>query len=477
MKYSVIDISSSSLSLIVANADGRKTEIVFKDRVSLYLFPHLEGKSLSPRGIDKLTDALSLMKEKCASLGVEACYVISTAALRFIENYEEVRRAVTDRTGLAVNFVDGATEAYCDYVANAYYANFERPVLIDLGGKSLEICDLSKKEKEDMLCFNFGLIDLHRKFVKKYQPDEDEAKDIKKYVKNRFSRASLPEKDVYATAVLVGPTNCALYDIYAEFTQSKAEDGVKKVDFKKFKKLVKHLLSGADRSGLILNNAPEKLAVIGPAAIVLKILFKRFGVDNIVVSDKGVKEGYLQLVLEGRESGAYYDFAEGKIVGEATSPRVEEEQKPAAEETPAPKRRGRPKKAPGTQNDNAAETAGEKESVSAETPPAPQEEKPAKAPAAEKAGAKTSAKKPAARRVRKNAPEQSAPKESGKSETQITPAAKKTGAKEPAKKPAARRARKNAPEQSAQEESEKSEAQITPAAETAQAENGENVSE
>ena len=79
MKYSVIDISSSSLSLIVANADGKKTEIVFKDRVSLYLFPHLEGKSLSPRGIDKLTDALSLMKEKCASLGVEACYVISTA--------------------------------------------------------------------------------------------------------------------------------------------------------------------------------------------------------------------------------------------------------------------------------------------------------------------------------------------------------------------------------------------------------------
>ena len=345
MKYSVIDISSSSLSLIVANADGKKTEIVFKDRVSLYLFPHLEGKSLSPRGIDKLTDALSLMKEKCASLGVEAFYVISTAALRFIENYEEVRRAVTDRTGLAVNFVDGATEAYCDYVANAYYANFERPVLIDLGGKSLEICDLSKKEKEDMLCFNFGLIDLHRKFVKKYQPDEDEAKDIKKYVKNRFSRASLPEKDVYATAVLVGPTNCALYDIYAEFTQSKAEDGVKKVDFKKFKKLVKHLLSGADRSGLILNNAPEKLAVIGPAAIVLKILFKRFGVDNIVVSDKGVKEGYLQLVLEGRESGAYYDFAEGKIVGEATSPRAEEEQNPAAEETPAPKRRGRKRSA------------------------------------------------------------------------------------------------------------------------------------
>lgn len=325
MKYSVIDISSSSLSLIVANADEKKAEIIFKDRVSLYLFPHLEGKSLSRRGIDKLTEALSLMKEKCASLGVERCYVISTAALRFIENYGEVSRAVTDRTGLAVNFIDGATEAYCDYVANSYYAGYERPVLIDQGGKSLEICDLLKKSKEDMLCFDFGLIDLHRKFVKKYQPDEEEAKDIKKYVKNRFDRADLPGKEVYSTAVLVGPTNCALYDIYSEFTGDSAADGVKTVDYKKFKKLVKHLLSGDDRSGLIMNNAPEKLAVIGPAAVVLKVLFKRFGVSSIIVSDKGVKEGYLQLVLEGGESGAYYDFASGAVFGEVKAePQPEE---------------------------------------------------------------------------------------------------------------------------------------------------------
>ena len=30
MKYAVIDISSSSISMIVAAADGEKTEVVFK---------------------------------------------------------------------------------------------------------------------------------------------------------------------------------------------------------------------------------------------------------------------------------------------------------------------------------------------------------------------------------------------------------------------------------------------------------------
>lgn len=409
MKYSVIDISSSSLSLIVANADEKKAEIIFKDRVSLYLFPHLEGKSLSRRGIDKLTEALSLMKEKCASLGVERCYVISTAALRFIENYGEVGRAVTDRTGLAVNFIDGATEAYCDYVANSYYAGYERPVLIDQGGKSLEICDLLKKSKEDMLCFDFGLIDLHRKFVKKYQPDEEEAKDIKKYVKNRFDRADLPGKEVYSTAVLVGPTNCALYDIYSEFTGDSAADGVKTVDYKKFKKLVKHLLSGDDRSGLIMNNAPEKLAVIGPAAVVLKVLFKRFGVSSIIVSDKGVKEGYLQLVLEGGESGAYYDFASCALFGEVKAEPQQEENESNPRKKGKKEQSGekKEKKSAGKAADGAKEKPEKKKGAKAE------KEKDAAASDNEKAGAAgaTSARRgrppkaaaPAARRGRRPA--------------------------------------------------------------------------
>ena len=48
MKYSIIDISSSSLSMIVAEIDGAKAEIVFKDRVPLFLFPHFDGKKICP---------------------------------------------------------------------------------------------------------------------------------------------------------------------------------------------------------------------------------------------------------------------------------------------------------------------------------------------------------------------------------------------------------------------------------------------
>ena len=359
MKYSVIDISSSSISMIVAVADGEKTEVVFKERASLSLVHYLEEGGLSERGTEKLTEMLARFKDMSAELGVDRCYLIATAALRHVKNFDEVAKAVFWTTGLTVNLIDGVTEAYCDYVANIYYKTFERPVLIDLGGKSIEICDLAESGKEEMQSFPFGLLDLYRKFVSNIYPDEKEAKEIKRFVREKFDRAGLPEEGVYGTAVLVGATSSAIYDIYAEFSDEQGPDGVKTIRRKKFKKLVDHLLKGEDRSRLVLNNAPEKLYLIGSAAIVLKYLFKRFGVDNIVVSDRGVKEGYLQLVLEGKETGAYYDFARGGADGEARrlpeKPAAKKKAagkavkvsatKQTAEQAPA-KRRGRPKKTP-----------------------------------------------------------------------------------------------------------------------------------
>ena len=353
MKYAVIDISSSSISMIVAAADGEKTEVVFKERASLSLVHYLEEEGLSARGTEKLVEMLSRFKETGAELGVERCYLIATAALRHVKNFDAVSAAVLAATGLTINLIDGATEAYCDYIANLYYKTCERPVLIDLGGKSIEICDLAKSDKEDMMCFSFGLLDLYRKFVSNIYPDEKEAKEIKRFVKDKFDRAGLPGEGVFSTAVMVGASNAAIYDIYAEFSDESSATGAKTIRRKKFKKLVRHLLTGEDRSRLVLNNAPEKLYLIGSAAVVLKYLFKRFGVDNIVVSERGVKEGYLQLVLEGRESGAYYDFARGSADGEArTIPetpkkrgRAKKQPQPAPENA-APKKRGRPKKVP-----------------------------------------------------------------------------------------------------------------------------------
>ena len=424
MKFSVIDISSSSLSMIVAEADNHKTEIIYKDRVTVSLMHYREGKNLSARGMEKLAEGLRVMKETSGNLSTSRCYLISTAAFRHIENCDEVSAFVLEKTGLAVNFIDGTTEAYCDYVANVYYASLERTVLIDVGGKSVELCDFSKRNKDDMISLDFGLLDLHRKFVRKIQPTEKEAKDIRDYLAEKLDEAEIPRGDVFATAVIVGATGQAVYDIYAEFADVPEGEEVKTIRYKKFKKLVKHLLSGVDRSALILNNAPEKLYYVGPAAIVLKTLFKRFGVENIVVSDKGVKEGFLQLILEGKETGLYFDFARGEICGtarrlpepssvikEKKAKKEKKQEKEGKEKEPLPAETAMPV-AESAETKPAAKRGRPK---NAETKPAAKRGRPKKAPVAESAETKPAAKRgrpkkaPAAERT-ETKPEESAAK-------------------------------------------------------------------
>ena len=384
MKFSIIDVSSSSISLLVAEIAGAEEETVFRDRASLTLMHYLDGRCLSRRGIQKLTDAVSVMKEKCVSLGADVLFLISTAALRAIENFEEVHAAILDATGVPVNFIDAETEAYCGYVANRGYG--KGAVLMDIGGASIEVCDLGKEDASGRRCLNFGVLNLHEKFVRKIQPDAEEAKAIAKYVDRKFDKAGLPGEGVYGKVVLAGATNLALYSVYAEYAGAKEEDG-RTMRYKKFKKLVKHLVTGSGRSRLILDAAPEKLYSVGIAAIVAKAFAKRLGAETIAVSENGVKEGYLRLVCEGKLHGAFYDFnkdecyalaeidpAARAVKGESAQPATKRRgrrpaAKPAEEdgaaakekaEAPATKRRGRrPAAKPAEEDGAAAKEKGE----------------------------------------------------------------------------------------------------------------------
>lgn len=388
MRYSVIDISSTGVSMIVAEVRGKEAEVVFKDRANLTLLHYLNGRDLSARGIEKVVAAVAAMKEKCSRLGTDELLLISTAALRAIGNFEEVGAAVLGGTGIPVNAVDGRKEAYCDLVANRAYAAFDRAAIIDIGGASIEVCDINEKGGRIMVSLPFGLLNLHEKFVSRIQPDEEEGKNIRRYLSRKADKAGMPGEGVFDTVILVGAAGQALCGVYGEYFDA-AEN--RAMTAKKFKKLAKHLLCGKDRSKVILDAAPDKLYSVGVASVVARTFVKRFGAERILVSERGVKEGYLQLVLEGKERGAYYDNASGKAVfppraaAQAQASAEKTAAKPAAEKggTPAPaKKTDAKRRAPAKKTDSAGAA---KEGVPAQPkrrgrPPVRKADEPEKAP-------------------------------------------------------------------------------------------------
>ena len=117
MKYAIIDISSSSISLLAAEGE-KNFDILLRERENISILHYMEGRNLSERGVEKLVENLNKMKEICKKTGVEKCYVISTASMRNFENFGWVTSEIKRRAAVNVNLLDGQEEAYCDLVSN-----------------------------------------------------------------------------------------------------------------------------------------------------------------------------------------------------------------------------------------------------------------------------------------------------------------------------------------------------------------------
>ena len=313
--YAVIDISSTSISMLVCGKDGARP--AYKYREGLSALSYTEGGKLTEHGVEKKREKIAVSQDECKKFGVERLYVVSTAAMRFVDNAEEVFAEIKAKTGAVVNQLDGETEAYCDLIANEKFRSMTGPVIIDIGGASIELCDLTKGGKDGIKCLNFGALTLQRKFVKSVYPDKDECAKIKKYIKKALANEELPS---YAggTAVLVGATTRSIYEIYRDYYDIDVTENMT-IELEKLKKLAKKLIEAPDRSHLLIKNAPEKIYFIVVALITLVQLLKKLGFAGIAVSDCGVKEGYLKLALSGEEKAEVSPFFPERPVKEITS--------------------------------------------------------------------------------------------------------------------------------------------------------------
>lgn len=304
MKYAVIDISSCSVSLLVAEFD-EKPSVLLTDRETISVLHYAKGNMLTERGIEKVAEATLKMKGIAENYGAEKCYVISTASVRNFTNYEEVENQLNKLCGTNLNLLDGEEEAYCDYTANIPYPTQEKEgvILIDIGGGSIELCNLTSPEKDGAVDYlNFGSVYLKDKFVRYTHPDEGEAKSIKRYVKNKLYKKAFLSTVDFTYALLVGATGRAIYEAYCDHFNLNPADNIE-MEYGKLKGLRNFLVSSSSRSMLIVKIAPERIDTFVTSVIALCAVMKYYDVERAKISPHGVKEGYLTLVAKGQIEG------------------------------------------------------------------------------------------------------------------------------------------------------------------------------
>ena len=272
MKIGIIDFSSTAVSLLVSDIQGDMTEEVVSLRRSVSILDYLTAKGkLSDRGIEKVVDSIMFLMDSA--------------------------RKVEASTGLRIEVLDGKAEAYTDYVANRGYSTLGSALMLDVGGATAELADLEDGNMESMHSLFIGPLALSRRYDDMY-PDKDEAKKLKKHIRKTLEKNGVYDGMEFEHIVLTGGNADALYRVYSDY-YSLPEQNVKSMEKKKLSKLLKHLISSSERSMLFIRNAPENVHVIIPAAILVNTVASYFSSRELIVSEAGVKEGYLRLIVEG----------------------------------------------------------------------------------------------------------------------------------------------------------------------------------
>ena len=310
MRYAIIDIGSNTVKMNLYDVIGEdRPELILGESKTVGLISYSQHKQLPEDGIRKLIETLSYYDDLAKKLHADRICCFGTASLRAVENREDVIEKVRENTGLTIDVVSGETEAVLSFKGLKFGLgdSLRSGVMIDIGGGSTELLGFVDGLAVRAVSLDFGCLSLYRIFISGILQSKKEIEKIKKCVDEKLSQADwLPcwSSSIY----IVGGTARSLGRLLSEhFKQPYTPYGytMPAADVKDVVNRFK--LPGEEELNIMIRNLPDRLHTIIPGIIAYKRIINAIGGSEVIVSETGIREGYLMQTLKG-ESGAREDF-------------------------------------------------------------------------------------------------------------------------------------------------------------------------
>ncbi|MBM7550646.1 phosphatase [Peptoniphilus gorbachii] len=297
MRHAIVDIGSNTIRLIVFDINENKKNFkkVLNKKYTAGLITYVHDGELSGKGIKKLIKTLSSIKNIVIELNVDTFSPFATASLRNLENTEEVLEEVKKDLDIDIDVLEQVEEAFLGNVGIRSEIKVDSGISVDIGGASTEVVYFEEDGPREYINLKTGSLLLFGENVSRILPKKSEIRAIEKSVIRELnsSHFSSKENKLIGIGGTIRTTGKVIADLWNE-----DEKKFTLKDIYKLLNLIKDRNTETIRS--IIRTNPARIHTIVPGIIILKILMEKFGIDEIEVSDNGLREGYLiYKVLEG----------------------------------------------------------------------------------------------------------------------------------------------------------------------------------
>ena len=283
----VIDVGSNSVRLVIYRVDGRALWTVYNEKVVAGLGKDLTGSGrLSPEGIEAAMSALRRFRAVLDGWRAEEVMAAATAAVREAADGKAFLKRVKDETGLEIRTLSGEEEARYAALGVLCGQPDAEGVVGDLGGSSLELVRLNGLGPVEGATLPLGPFALGA--PKTLDPDR-----AKRTIDDHLQPLAAKYASPAFNAVGGAWRNLALLHMQlADYPLHVAHQyEISRTDALELARFVQRQSRGSLER--IEGLSKKRFDTLPYSALVLDRLIEKLGVERVIVSAYGVREGLL----------------------------------------------------------------------------------------------------------------------------------------------------------------------------------------
>lgn len=292
-RTAIIDLGSNSARVIVLNfRAGYTYHLEDEIREIVRLREGMSERGLSEAAMERAFSTLRLFKRFCESVGADTIIPTATSAVREASNGPAFVARVAEEIGLALQVLDGDREAFYGALGALNAVPLQEGVVLDIGGGSAQLSLVREGRFVEGQALTLGALALTERFVRSDPIRGREFKAIKQEIERQLDTVGWLE-EAPAALVGLGGTIRNLAKVEAARQGFPLESiGGFRLTRQSLSQTIRLLreLPLAERQG-ISGLKSDRADIILPGALVLRAVMKRLGVEELLISEHGLREG------------------------------------------------------------------------------------------------------------------------------------------------------------------------------------------
>jgi exopolyphosphatase/guanosine-5'-triphosphate,3'-diphosphate pyrophosphatase len=296
-----IDIGTNTILCLIAELrDGGRFRVLDDLAEITRLGQGVDQTSMiGPEGEQRSLEVLERYLDRCRDLGIGEIHAVGTSALRDAMNSSEIRARFEKKLGSTIRVLSGKEEAFYSFLAVQKGINLpgHELMVVDIGGGSTEFIWGNDDGIRRAVSLKLGSVRLTERFLRSDPVTEAECDALMGAIDRELDTLREAATDRAAPVTMIGiagtfTTLAAVEKKLVRYSHRHVHGSrLTLLEVRRQRKLFQDQTIAARKK--IPGLEPMRADVILAGTLLIEKIMNDFGIDQVIVSDQGVRYGLL----------------------------------------------------------------------------------------------------------------------------------------------------------------------------------------